>query len=126
MDLSSPKLIAENLKSQNRNKIRKALKNDIRIFNGRFAEIYNTFREIYNQTMDKVQAKPYYYFKEDYLQTERWLQKELNTCYEDIKIADANANTAAAPSAVRNRNKLAARRAGTKTPKKVNLLLRII
>ena len=66
MDLSSPKLIAENLKSQNRNKIRKALKNNIKIFNGRFAEIYNTFREIYNQTMDKVQAKPYYYFKEDF------------------------------------------------------------
>lgn len=66
MDLSSPKLIADNLKSQNRNKIRKALKNDIKIFNGRFAKIYNTFREIYNQTMDKVQAKPYYYFKEDF------------------------------------------------------------
>ena len=35
------------------------------------------------------EEKKHYYFKEDYLQTERWLQKELNTCYEDIKIADA-------------------------------------
>ena len=64
MELSSPEDIWENLTSKNRNMIRKAEKNGIRIFNGRFPEIYETFREIYNDTMDKDRAHAYYYFGE--------------------------------------------------------------
>lgn len=66
MDLSSSELIWENIISKNRNMIRKALKNNIRIFNGRFPEIYEKFRTIYNGTMDKDDAEAYYYFKSDF------------------------------------------------------------
>lgn len=66
MDLSSPELIWENIISKNRNHIRKAIKNGVRIYNGRFPEIYRRFREIYNGTMDKDCADAYYYFSEDF------------------------------------------------------------
>lgn len=62
MDLSSPELIWENIISKNRNVIRKAIKNDVKIYNGRFPEIFETFRTIYNGTMDKDNAEEYYYF----------------------------------------------------------------
>ena len=62
MDLSSPEVIWANISSKNRNMIRKAQKNGIVIYTGRCPEIYETFREIYNDTMDKDNADPYYYF----------------------------------------------------------------
>ena len=64
MDLSSPADIWDNMSSKNRNMVRKAIKNDIRIYNGRFPEIYEKFRTIYNKTMDKDTAEAYYYFEE--------------------------------------------------------------
>ena len=66
MDLSSPEDIWTNIISKNRNMIRKAVKNEIKIYNGRFPEIYRQFREIYNVTMDKDDAEEYYYFKPDF------------------------------------------------------------
>lgn len=69
MDLSSPELIWENITSKNRNMIRKAIKNDIKIYNGRFPEIYEKFRNIYNGTMDKDEAEQYYYFNEDFYES---------------------------------------------------------
>lgn len=62
LELSSPEKIWENLTSKNRNKIRKAKKYSIKIYNGRFPDIFHKFREIYNATMDKDNAKEYYYF----------------------------------------------------------------
>lgn len=62
MDLSSPEIIWENITSKNRNMIRKAVKNDVKIYNGRFPEIYKKFQIIYNRTMDKDHATKYYYF----------------------------------------------------------------
>lgn len=62
MDLYSPELIWSNIISKNRNMIRKAIKNDVTIYNGRFPEIYEKFRVIYNGTMDKDEAEDYYYF----------------------------------------------------------------
>jgi len=62
MELTSPETIWENIISKNRNMIRKAMKNDIKIYNGRFPEIYENFRVIYNATMDKDNAEEYYYF----------------------------------------------------------------
>ncbi len=64
MDLSSPEEIWKNITSTNRNLIRKAQKNGIKIYNGRNPEIYELFREIYNQTMDRDHAEKYYYFEE--------------------------------------------------------------
>lgn len=62
MDVSSPETIWNNLTSKNRNMIRKAMKNNIKVFNGRFPEIFKKFREIYNDTMDRDAADAYYYF----------------------------------------------------------------
>lgn len=64
MELNSPEDIWNNITSKNRNMIRKALKNDIKIYNGRFPDIYERFRTIYNNTMDKDEAEEYYYFGE--------------------------------------------------------------
>ncbi len=66
MALSSPKQILENMSGKNRNMIRKALKNDVQVYNGRFPQIYNEFRSIYNATMDKDHADSYYYFKPEF------------------------------------------------------------
>lgn len=66
MDLSSPEIIWNNLTSKNRNKVRKAIKSGIKIYNGRFPAIYEKFREIYNRTMDKDDAEEYYYFEKEF------------------------------------------------------------
>ena len=63
MDLSSPDLIWENIASKNRNVIRKAIKNDVKVYNGRMPEIYRQFKVIYDSTMDKDDAGKYYYFE---------------------------------------------------------------
>ncbi|EGP4746875.1 GNAT family N-acetyltransferase [Enterococcus faecium] len=62
LDLSSPEIIWANITSKNRNVIRKAKKNGVKIYNGRFPEIFRIFRNIYNETMDKDNAEKYYYF----------------------------------------------------------------
>lgn len=66
MELSSPEDIWSNIISKNRNMIRKAVKNGIRICNGRFPEIYEKFRVIYNGTMQKDDAEEYYYFAPEF------------------------------------------------------------
>ena len=69
MELSSPEGIWNNITSKNRNVIRKAIKNDVKIYNGRFPEIYETFRVIYNGTMDKDDAESYYYFAPEFYES---------------------------------------------------------
>ena len=66
MDLSSPEDIWNNIISKNRNMIRKAVKNGVVIYNGRFPEIFEKFRTIYNGTMDKDNAVEYYYFGQEF------------------------------------------------------------
>ena len=66
MDLSSEDVIWANITSKNRNVIRKAQKNNVTIHSGRSEDIFKTFREIYNETMDKDNADSYYYFGEDF------------------------------------------------------------
>ena len=66
MNLSSPEEIWSNIISKNRNMIRKAIKNGIKIYNGRFPNIYEKFRAIYNRTMDRDDAEEYYYFSSDF------------------------------------------------------------
>ena len=62
IDMDSPDIIWKNISSKNRNHIRQAIKNDVRIYNGRYPEIYDKFRIIYNKTMDRDNAEKYYYF----------------------------------------------------------------
>lgn len=66
MDLRSPEVIWANIISKNRNMIRKAQKNGIRIYNGRYPQIFETFRGIYESTMDKDNATAYYYFSREF------------------------------------------------------------
>ena len=66
MDLSSREIIWNNLTSKNRNMIRKAEKNGIKVYSGRFPEIFEQFRLIYNGTMDKDNANEYYYFRPEF------------------------------------------------------------
>lgn len=69
MDLTSPEIIWQNIVSKNRNVIRKAIKNDVVVYNGRYPEIFETFRNIYNKTMDKDEADKYYYFEPEFYQS---------------------------------------------------------
>ena len=66
MDLDSPEIIWANLTSKNRNMIRKAQKNGVKILHGRTAELFEQFRDIYNKTMDEDDAERYYYFKPEF------------------------------------------------------------
>ena len=69
IDTSSPDVIWNNITSKNRNMIRKAQKSGVKIYNGRYPEIYKVFREIYNGTMDKDEADSYYYFGEKFYES---------------------------------------------------------
>lgn len=69
MDLTSPEVIWANISSKNRNMIRKAQKNGITVYSGRYPGIYETFRTIYNETMDKDHADPYYYFTPEFYES---------------------------------------------------------
>ena len=69
MDISYLEDIWNNIISKNRNMIRKALKNDIKIYNGRFPEIYEKFRMVYNATMERDHAEEYYYFGEKFYES---------------------------------------------------------
>ena len=69
LDLTSPETIWTNMTSKNRNMVRKAQKSGVRIYNGRFPEVYEKFQEIYNATMDKDHAKDYYYFSREFYQS---------------------------------------------------------
>lgn len=66
MDLSSPEGIWANLTSKNRNVIRKARKNGLRVYHRSDPAIYEIFREIYNSTMDRDSADRYYYFAPEF------------------------------------------------------------
>lgn len=69
MDLSSPDVIWNNLTRENRNRIRKAIKNGVRVYNGNSSEIYEQFRRIYNATMDRKKADYYYFFDRTFYQS---------------------------------------------------------
>ncbi len=56
IDLSSPGIIWKKFSSTCRNRIRKSIKNNVRVFSGRCPEIYDSFQQIYNRTMDRNSA----------------------------------------------------------------------
>lgn len=69
IELSSPEQIWNNLIAKNRNVIRKAKKSGVEVFWGRNPELIEKFIELYNATMDKDNAKDYYYFKKDFYES---------------------------------------------------------
>ena len=66
IDLTSEEEIWSGFTAKNRNVIRKAEKNGVRIVAGRTADMYEQFRIIYNETMDGDSAEPYYYFEKPF------------------------------------------------------------
>lgn len=66
MDISSEEMIWNNLSSKNRNMIRKAQKSGVQVYWGREPALFESFEEIYRETMDKVGAQDYYYFKKEF------------------------------------------------------------
>lgn len=69
MDLDSTETIWTNITSKNRNMIRKAQKNSLTVLKGKTSELFNAFQQIYNSTMDKDNAKEYYYFDDEFYQS---------------------------------------------------------
>lgn len=69
MDLLDAETIWANFSSKNRNMIRKAQKNGVTIHTAYDLDIYETFRRIYNSTMDKDHAEAYYYFQPSFYES---------------------------------------------------------
>lgn len=66
LDLSSPEVIWKNIVSKNRNMIRKAEKNCIEIHHNHDYNLFEDFIRIYNATMERDSADPYYFFDENF------------------------------------------------------------
>lgn len=66
MDISSEDIIYNNIKSKDRNAIRKAIKNGITIKHTDDPSKLDEFRIIYNATMNKDNALDYYYFEPEF------------------------------------------------------------
>lgn len=79
MDLTSEEVIWKNIHSKNRNMIRKAEKNGIVIKHGQGLELFDDFIKIYNATMDKDNAEPYYYFRPEFYKS---IHEDLKDNYE--------------------------------------------
>lgn len=79
LDLSSPEIIWENVVSKNRNMIRKAEKNGVKVRHGKGMALLDDFRRIYYSTMQRDNAEEYYYFGEAFYES---LHNDLNNNHE--------------------------------------------
>ena len=93
MDTTSLQTIWDNITSKNRNMIRKAQKNGLRIYRANGPDIYPVFRELYDQTMDKDHADTYYYFTDAYYQS---IYQDLSRNAQVFYAQDEEGNIAAA------------------------------
>ncbi|WP_200798699.1 lipid II:glycine glycyltransferase FemX [Bacillus tuaregi] len=69
VELSSKAQIWSGITSKNRNVIRKAIKSGVSIYWGRDSKLFEEFIDLYNATMDKDNAKDYYYFNKDFYES---------------------------------------------------------
>lgn len=69
MELSSKEVIWNNITSKNRNTIRRAEKSGVKIEHSTNPLLFETFIDIYNQTMKKDNADTYYYFEPAFYQS---------------------------------------------------------
>ena len=65
IDTTDPEIIMQNMTPNNRNMVRKAKKNGIKIVTDR-GERIEEFRKIYEATMKENEAEQYYYFEKEY------------------------------------------------------------
>ena len=66
MDISDPGIIWRNMSKSKRNSIRKAIQSNVTIHYGLNAGLIQQFQELYNHTMEKNQAKQYYFFGKEF------------------------------------------------------------
>jgi len=66
INLKSEEQIWRDLRSKNRNVIRKAKNSDVKIYSGRSPYLVDQFIPLYNSTMDSENARDYYYFNKDF------------------------------------------------------------
>lgn len=66
ISLESKEIIWENIKSKDRNVIRRAENSNVVISHGKDPALFENFMTIYNATMDKDRAIPYYYFEKEF------------------------------------------------------------
>lgn len=78
IDLTTEEDIWDNLLGKNRTTIRKAIKSDVIIEEGKGKELLSEFRSIYNKTMDGDNADEYYYFSPEFYEA---LNDELSDNY---------------------------------------------
>lgn len=69
MKLVNKEQIWNNLTSKNRNMVRKAKSASIHVYWGQEPSLYDKFKFLYYQTMDKDRANPYYYFSDTFFQS---------------------------------------------------------
>lgn len=79
MDLATPELIWDNMKPNSRNNIRKAKKSAITIQHSCDPALYKDFRMMYNEVMQRNEASPYYYFKDEFFAS---IQQDLQNNHE--------------------------------------------
>lgn len=79
MDITSREIIWSNITSKNRNMIRKAQKSGVTISHGRNIELLTRFKEIYDGTMRKDDADPYYFFGENFYKS---IEQDFHHHYE--------------------------------------------
>ena len=79
MDTSSREVIWSNITSKNRNMIRKAQKSGVTISHGRGMDLLRKFKEIYDGTMRKDDADPYYFFGDSFYDS---IDQDLHQNYE--------------------------------------------
>ncbi|MCC8036168.1 MAG: GNAT family N-acetyltransferase [Rikenellaceae bacterium] len=93
ISLESEEIIFANFTSQNRNKIRKAIKNDVTVSSGKGKELFDKFIPIYYATMDRDNASTYYYFSREFFEAIDTRLKDnyriFYACHED-KIISAS------------------------------------
>ncbi len=74
IDTESEEIVWNNIISKNKNVIRKAIKNDVKVYSSDDFKLIDKFMEIYKETMDRDGASEQYYFAKEYY---RVLMKEL-------------------------------------------------
>jgi hypothetical protein len=79
VDLATKEAIWENIASQNKNKIRKARKSGVAIYHGKDQSLFDLFIDMYNGTMKRAGAAPYYYFEKAFYES---IHVDLHDHYE--------------------------------------------
>ncbi|EIZ00434.1 hypothetical protein HMPREF1080_01482 [Bacteroides fragilis CL05T12C13] len=69
LNLDSQELIWNNMTSKNRNVIKKAQKNGVKIYSSKDVSLIDDFMKIYNATMIRDSANKYYYFSRDFYES---------------------------------------------------------